>query len=86
VKAIILKSLSEAPVVVEGNTILIEDDFGNPIAVAQEVIDKRACTLLTIKDPRFHEVLARLGLDKLVVDKPLQLTSQLPASYQKLTL
>jgi hypothetical protein len=62
-----------APVEVEGHTIIVRDDMGNPIMVAQEIADGMT-TVTTCADPDFDKTLRVLGIDKLEIE-PLKAPS-----------
>ena len=50
-------------VVIEATRVVVEDDLGNPVALALEYAPNQIFTA-TLDDPEFNRVLAELGIDK----------------------
>jgi hypothetical protein len=67
---------------VEASTVIIEDEYGNPVSVAVAV--NGAKTISTIEDgPTFHKILQSLGIDKTVIVDKLDIG---PAQGERLRL
>lgn len=59
------KNLREV-VEIEATRVVVEDDFGNPIALALE-FGPNQIIAVTAEDPKFNQLLSSLGIDKVVV-------------------
>ena len=53
-------------VVIEATRVVVEDDLGNPVALALE-FGPNQILAVTADDPKFNQVLAELGIDKTVL-------------------
>jgi len=74
----------EATELVEGvGTVIVEDEFGNPIVVIIRTADL-ATTVVTADDPDFNRILHGLGIDKIVTDKPINVKHRSPGEGAEL--
>ena len=53
-------------VVIEATRVVVEDDLGNPVALALE-FGPNQILAVTADDPKFNQVLAELGIGKTVL-------------------
>lgn len=53
-------------VVIEATRVVVEDDLGNPVALALE-FGPNQILAVTADDPKFNQVLAELGINKTVL-------------------
>jgi hypothetical protein len=68
-----IRSLGSDPVHVENCVlVIIEDSYGNPIAVVAEV-QPDITTVVTADDPDFNRILNGLGINKIVVANQIDL-------------
>ena len=67
-KTTIIPRIGDNPTTVSGNTVIISDEFGNPLVVAVKIADQTTL-VSTFKDgDDFRRILSSLGIDKVVVD------------------
>jgi len=69
-KTTVIPRIGEAPVEIDGSTVIISDEFGNPLVVVTRVADQTSM-VSTFKDEDFNRILSSLGIDKVVVDNEL---------------
>jgi len=83
----VLRSPTEPPIIVEGSTIIIEELNNVPAVVIVETQltpDASAITVATANEPRFNDILAGLGIDKIVIHEPLEIENNHPAGAKLL--
>ena len=83
----ILRGFGQKPIVVQGSTIIVEDENGTPVAlVDQNQLNPEvsAITVGSAADDRFNDMLSSLGIDKVVVNEPIELPLQQPEGAQLL--
>jgi hypothetical protein len=68
----VLQQIGREVVVAQGRMVVVEDEFGNPLVVVLQT-SPRMTTILSCRDADFNTMLRQLGLDRIVVDSPLQL-------------
>lgn len=68
--------------VAKGTTVIVEDTLGNPLVVVVETTAQMNM-IVTCQDPNFNQVLRQLGINKVVVDQPLELSGP-PAGAREL--
>ena len=66
----VIPSMGHTPYRVDGNTVIIEDEFGNPLVVVMRVADKTTM-ITTYRDNDFQRILSSLGINKVVLDNNL---------------
>ena len=71
-RAVVIGKLGTRPAVVKGNTVIVEDSLGNPLAAIVET-SERMNLVVTVKDKDFNNVLRGLGINKVVVEDPMPL-------------
>ena len=60
-----IKALSGLqPHSIAADSLVVEDDHGNPIMVAVQLTESIICS--TVSDPEFHVLLKKLGINKTV--------------------
>lgn len=73
----------EALIADDASVVIVEDDFGNPIAVVAR-IQPLVYTIATADDPEFNRILEGLGIDKLVINEKIDFNMPLPSGNVKL--
>lgn len=73
----------DAVVLTDNSTVIVEDEFGNPIVVVV-YIQPQTATVVTADDPDFNKILAGLGIDKVVIDSPVNFNMPLADGNVKL--
>jgi hypothetical protein len=64
--------VGQGSTVVDNNgVVIVEDEYGNPIVVVV-YIQAKTYTVVTADDPDFNRILQGLGIDKIVVNEPME--------------
>ena len=69
--------IGEQTKVTNATTIIVYDQFENPIAVIVEV-NPDVTTVVAANDPDFNRITHALGLNKVVVNTPLTVSPEVP--------
>jgi hypothetical protein len=65
-------TVGAAAKIAKGSTVVVEDELGNPLVVVIET-SQRMNMVVTCNDSDFNQVLQQLGINKVVIDEPMQL-------------
>lgn len=73
-KATVIPSVGATPIEACGGTVVVCDQFDNPLVVVMMVAD-RTSLIATHRDSDFNRILSALGIDRVVVDDTIRLDS-----------
>ena len=76
--------LQDRPVVTDASTVVVYDQYDNPITVVVEV-RPGVYTYAAANDPDFNRILSGLGIDKVVVNTELSLDKDVPENAKLLS-
>lgn len=77
----VLNGLTSGTQQVPGNLIVVNDHYGNPIVVVQEM-SPGVAVVIQANEPEFNRVIAGLGLNKVVACDKLLINNPVPAGAE----